>query len=91
MKKKKIKKEKKKNKEEKEEKVIVKGSEFEPLIKDQQFFNIRVDGKLVFVEPYFRILPVKNGPEGPKTLSRNTNSAFGDFKTRESSERCNEL
>ncbi|KAL5255233.1 hypothetical protein ACHWQZ_G014603 [Mnemiopsis leidyi] len=78
-------------KEEKEEKVIVKGSEFEPLIKDQQFFNIRVDGKLVFVEPYFRILPVKNGPEGPKTLSRNTNSAFGDFKTRESSERCNEL
>ena len=78
-------------KDEKEEKVIVKGSEFEPLIKDQQFFNIKVDGKLVFVEPYFRILPVKSGPEGPKTLVRNENSAFGDFKTSRSGEVCNEL
>ena len=78
-------------KDEQEEKVIVKGSEFEPLIKDQQFFNIKVDGKLVFVEPYFRILPVKSGPEGPNTLVRNENSAFGDFKTSRPDTVCNEL
>ena len=76
---------------EEEEKVIVKGCDFEPLIKDQQFFNIRVGGKVVFVEPYFRILPVQSGPQGPNTLSRNEMSAFGDFKLEKSEEFCNEL
>ena len=70
---------------------MVKGCEFEPLIKDQQFFNIRVGEKLMFIEPYFRIIPVQSGPEGPKTLSRNKDSAFGEFKLEKSPEILNEL